>query len=103
MIECPTHGTRQSVPCCGHVWDASADGLACELAAVVFDAYDVGFLVCSACLETARQYVRARTDEELEACAFNYSAQCRICLDTWIEKMNYVPRAVLAEEARKRA
>jgi hypothetical protein len=66
------------------------EGLACEGLDVVCDDYGVGFLVCPGCLAAARQYVKAQTDEELEASAFVYQPECEAHVEEWSAKMNDV-------------
>ena len=103
MKDCAVHGLRPSILCCPHVRDASEEALACEIADYVFDAYDNGFVVCPGCVAAAHEYVRARTDEELDACSFIYRPQCEDCIDAWVQTQADVNLDALHEEARKRA
>lgn len=89
MFECELHGTRQSIICCRHV-EAGLDGsLTGEIEDYIFDDYETGFLVCASCVEPVRQYVKARTDEELEACSFAYHPECLGCLEVGLQKTKY--------------
>ena len=102
MIDCKIHGLSESIFCCPHVDDASEKGRPCEIAGYTFDYYGTGFLVCPSCLEPARQFVEAQTDEEIEASSFHYELQCLEHLKEWLEKKRYPSLATLRAEERKR-
>ena len=89
MIRCETHDLAPSVICCRHVESTPEGGLTREIADYIFDDYGNGFLVCSECVAAARQYVKARTDEEIEACSFAYLPDCEYCIEAALKKTKY--------------